>query len=464
MIHPAKPARLSSLIAAASLLPAIVSAADYSWNTSTPNSAWSSAGNWTPGGGPPGSSDNVISPTLFGTVGLNTTSITVNNFSVNTSTAWSLVGLSGASSTTNFSIGGTLDKAGSGTLTIRNSGSGLVNFSVNAVNVSAGTLALGTGGALTGFTAGSLTMSGGTTNFLIGSSSGTATVTGAVDLGGTSTVNVRGATAAGTSGMLSVGSLVSSSSTSIVQVNPNSSNPATGTLELKNASGSATFAGVVRNGGTTTNVMNVTKNGAGTQIFTGVNLYSGATTVNDGMLLINNATGSGTGTSVVTVNDGGTFGGTGAATGAITVADGGVLLGGGGAATDDLSLSGNVTFSSGSILELALGASGAHSSLTRTGGVWVFDANQSFNFLDLGATTGLYNNIVSGLTGTETGLTSISSSWVIVNNGWTGTFVYDGAGGIDLTLTSLASIPEPTTYAAILGAGILAVVGFRRRR
>src|SRR5207253_6828543 len=62
------------------------------------------------------------------------------------------------------------------------------------------------------------------------------------------------------------------------------------------------------------------------------------------------------------------------------------LLGGTGTtASGTLTLANNLTLNSGSIIELALGASGAHSTLARTGGTWIFDATQAFTFIDLGA-------------------------------------------------------------------------------
>jgi len=65
------------------------------------------------------------------------------------------------------------------------------------------------------------------------------------------------------------------------------------------------------------------KAGSGTLTFTTNNTYSGETTVNSGTLLVNNTTGSGTGTGSVAVNA--TLGGSGFISGAVTVNNGGTL-------------------------------------------------------------------------------------------------------------------------------------------
>jgi len=67
------------------------------------------------------------------------------------------------------------------------------------------------------------------------------------------------------------------------------------------------------------------KEGAGTLTFSGANTFAGTTVVSNGRLLVNNTTGSGTGTSMVSVSSGATLGGTGTIDGNTTIAASGKL-------------------------------------------------------------------------------------------------------------------------------------------
>ncbi len=113
---------------------------------------------------------------------------------------------------------------------------------------------------------------------------------------------------------------------------------------------------------------------------------------------------------------------------------------------------------SGSIIELALGASGTHSTLAISSpGSLTFATNQDFQFIDLGATTGTYTGLITGVPNPGAAL----NSWVIDNSGYAGTFSWDSANGgeIDLNITA---VPEPSTWIA---AGLaLAAVAYNQRK
>ncbi len=86
----------------------------------------------------------------------------------------------------------------------------------------------------------------------------------------------------------------------------------------------------------------ITKSGTGTLLMTAANSYDGGTTINAGTLLVNNTTGSGTGTGPVTIN-GGTLSGTGTVANVVSFgANGGTIVPG--PTTGTLTVKSNITF------------------------------------------------------------------------------------------------------------------------
>jgi autotransporter-associated beta strand protein len=96
------------------------------------------------------------------------------------------------------------------------------------------------------------------------------------------------------------------------------------------------------------NNLDFVKTGSGTFTLskTNGNTYANGTTINGGTLLVNNITGSGTGTGDVTVNSGGTLGGTGSIAGNVTVNAGGGIAPG--ASIGTLTVNGNLVLAAGS--------------------------------------------------------------------------------------------------------------------
>ena len=84
------------------------------------------------------------------------------------------------------------------------------------------------------------------------------------------------------------------------------------TLTVGTTNLSTEFSGVIQGGG------GVTKVGSGVFVLSGANLYRRPTTVSAGVLVVNNTTGSGTGTGAVMVNAG-TLGGHGTIAGEVQV-------------------------------------------------------------------------------------------------------------------------------------------------
>ena len=124
----------------------------------------------------------------------------------------------------------------------------------------------------------------------------------------------------------------------------------------------------IQNGGVIINAVNSSTvfNSAGVN-FTGANTYAGGTTINSGYLLVNNTTGSGTGTGAVIINSGGTLAGTGTVTGPVTLNSGGAIeagYNGVGHGTQGTLTLGAVTWNGGGKVNLELGTTSDLLALT----------------------------------------------------------------------------------------------------
>ncbi|MFA6288056.1 MAG: autotransporter-associated beta strand repeat-containing protein [Opitutaceae bacterium] len=406
------------------------------------------------------------------------------------------------------SAGGTLTKSGAGTLTLAaaNTYSGATsilggtlalganNSIANSSNVTIAnaTLALGaynetvgsvslTDGAITG--TGTLTSSGGYTvasgtisASLAGTSSlqktgegdlslsGDNSYTGGTTLGG-GTVTLGSNTALGTGAVNLAGSALQASGARTLANALSLTGDTTFTGNFTFTGGLAltslreltihnttTFAGVISGSKT------LFKSGAGEMVLTGANTYTGGTFIGEGTVRINNTTGSAFGTGAVTVASGATLTGAGSFTGAFQ--NNGTYAPG-----NSPTLATHASFSQGStgILVMELGG------LARGTGYDALDITGSFtpggtltvSLIDgfqpaLGNSFDLFNFSSIGGTFATLNLADISGSGLT----WDTSALY--TAGILSVISS--SVPEPSTYAALLGAVALGFVACRRRR
>jgi autotransporter-associated beta strand protein len=197
----------------------------------------------------------------------------------------------------------------------------------------------------------------------------------------------------------------------------------------------------------------LTKTGAGTATLSGANTYTGATSVTQGTLSLGSASALGN-TASVTIN-------------------GGMLASS--VANVNLGTNASLLMSSGSIDINGAGTAGtftlaSNKNFTATGGTLNFDIGGSFDQI-IGSGTGSFS--LTDTTLALSGLTSVAGTYQLFTgfggtNSVTRLTITGLAGGytgiLDTTgLLTVSAIPEPSTYAAMLGASALGFVAFRRR-
>jgi autotransporter-associated beta strand protein len=219
------------------------------------------------------------------------------------------------------------------------------------------------------------------------------------------------------------------------------------TLTVSNTA-AVTFSGVM------TNTAAITKAGPGKLIFSGDNSSrTNNTTVNAGTLLVNNSTGSGTGSGNVTVNSGGTLGGTGTIAGAVTVNAGGTLSAG--ASIGTLTINSNLTLAGNVVVEVNTSASPSNDLIVVTG-VLTNTGTGTITVSNLGPALAVGNNfqIFSGAVANGSALTvtgggmnwtnrletdgsiqALSVTTVQTPNFTTGSFSVLPGGNVSLTAT-----------------------------
>lgn len=226
-------------------------------------------------------------------------------------------------------------------------------------------------------------------------------------------------------------------------------------LHTENAGTRTVYSGLLSDGAQTVNVT-VSGNGTTALIRAAGNSYDGTTTVQSGTLLLNNTSGSATGTGALTVNSGATLGGTGTVTGAITLQNGATFTpGDGGIGTFTGSA---LTWNGGAGLTFELG-SGTTSDRLNLSGAFTKGTGSvfAFNFQDAGWQTGSTYTLLNF--GSNSGFTLGDFSFT--NGGLTGNFALSASN----LQFSVASVPEPKTYALLCsGIFLLFLVRFVRRK
>jgi len=254
------------------------------------------------------------------------------------------------------------------------------------------------------------------------------------------------------------GDFTSGSAAYTSTVNVNVQKQASGVEFTAAAGGRVNFTGSIAGSGL------ITKVGDGVVAFTRPSngtSHTGGVVVAAGTLLANGI--NSTGSSAVTVNSGATLGGNGTVNGTVTLAAGGRLSPGDMAADNVASLAG--TFNGGSSLTW-------NSDDSTAGMVFHLGIDQasSDQIVVTGAfTKGSGSNFIFDFTGSTI---NPSITYTLITFGSTdfslGDFsAINGAGGVfgfaGNSLT-FSAIPEPASFAALMGMGALALFGASRRR
>jgi autotransporter-associated beta strand protein len=209
---------------------------------------------------------------------------------------------------------------------------------------------------------------------------------------------------------------------------------------------STTFSGMIQDGGVAGGAGgSLTKIGSGKLVLRHRNTYTGVTVIEHGKLIVNNKSGSGTGSGPVYVNHG-TLGGKGIIAGDVTVGTGtgrGATLSPGyvhGAGSPGaLTIQSPLTFNSDATYDVDVNSSIATADEVIANGVTI-NSGAQFSFADIGSgtlTPGTVFTVINNTAATPIAGTfsNLPDGSIFTSNGNTYQVSYEGGDGNDLTLT-----------------------------
>jgi len=235
----------------------------------------------------------------------------------------------------------------------------------------------------------------------------------------------------------------------------------------------------VTHSGSISGTGSLVKSGTGTVTLSGASSFSGGTTINGGRVVVNNVSGSGTGSGSVSINSSGTLGGTGTISGAVTNNPGGTLSAG--SSVGQLN-TGTEVWSGGSkilweINDVDAGAGTGWDLLNIIGGLNITATSGNKVYLDLHSLTlanspGPVNNFDSSqnyiwpIARTTAGISFLpaeNEATVFelllgqfsnaLNGGVFNVSLSNGGNDLDVTYTP-AAVPEPGVW-VLLSSGVL---------